>query len=74
MLHVMSIEAVVVYDMYIKEKEGELDQKWKDDNIFDLCKFLYLFSNQIIKYNPTHWKCTGDSNIVPTTQQNQASR
>ena len=74
MLHVMSIEAVVVYDMYIKEKEGELDQKWKDDNIVDFWKFHDLLSNHMINYNPTHHKYSGDTNIRTATHQNKSSR
>ena len=28
----------------------------------------------MIKYNPTHFKYSGDANMRPTTHQNQAAR
>ena len=60
--------------MYLKLKKWELDQTWKDENIFDLWKFRDLLYNNMIKYNPTHCKYAGDSNIKPATQNNQATR
>ena len=65
---------VVDYDRYLEAAEGDLDQTWKDENIFDLWKFRDLLSNQMIKYNPNHRKYAGDTNMRPGTQQNQSAR
>ena len=54
--------------------EGEIDQKWKDDNIVDFWKFHDLLSNQMINYNPTHHKYSGEANIRTSTHQNKSSR
>ena len=54
--------------------ERELDQTWKDHNIFDLWTFRDLLSNQMIKYNPTHHKYVGGTNMRPAKYQNQAAR
>ena len=48
--------------------EGDIVQKWKDDNIVDLWTFRYLLYNQMIKYNSTHHKYSGDTTMRPATQ------
>ena len=53
--------------------EGELNQTWKDDNIVDFWKNCDLLSNKIIKYNPAHFKYTGEANMRPAKQQNQSA-
>ena len=54
--------------MYLKVSEGEIDQKWKDENIADFWTFHDVLSNQIINYNPTHHKYKGEKNMRPATQ------
>ena len=73
-IHAMYLAVVVAYDIYIKMEEGELDQTWKGENIVDLWKFCYLLSNQMLNHNPTHQKYASDTNMRPSTQQNQAAR
>ena len=41
-------------------EEGNLEQAWKDNNIVD--------------FNPTHWKYVGDATMRPATYQNQVAR
>ena len=72
-IHAMYIYAVVACEIYIKVKEGEIDQTWKDDNIFGLWIFCDLLSNWMIKYNLTHSKYAGDANMRPVKYQNQVS-
>ena len=74
MIHATYLEVVVAYDMYLEVAEGELDQIWKGENIVDLWKFCYLLSNQMLNHKPTHQKYASDTNMRPSTQQNQAAR
>ena len=60
--------------MYLKVSEGEIDQKWKDENIADFWTFHDVLSNQIINYNPTHHKYSCDANIRTATHQNKSAR
>ena len=73
MLHYMYL-AEVFYDMYLEVSEYDPGQTWKDDNIFDFWKFCDLLSNQMIKYNPTHHKYPGNTNMRLATQQYQPAR
>lgn len=73
-LHAMSLAVFIAYYIYLEVSEGELDQKWKDKNIFDFCTFHYLLSNQMINYNPTHHKYSCDANIRSATHQNKSAR
>ena len=70
----MYLSVVVAYAMQLEVSEGELDHTRKDDKIVDFWKFRDLLSNQMNKYNPTHHKYAGDSNMRPYTHQNQAAR
>ena len=72
-IHAMYIYAVAACEIYIKVKEGDIDQTWKDDNIFGLWIFCDLLSNWMIKYNLTHSKYAGDANMRPVKYQNQVS-
>ena len=67
----MSLAVVVAYYMYLEVSEVELNQKCKDKNIVDFCTFHDLLSNQMIDYNPTHHKYSGDTNIRTATHQKQ---
>ena len=73
-LHEMSPAVIIDYYMYIEVSEGELDQKWKEKNIVDSCTFHDLLSNQMINYNPTHHKYSGDANIRTATHENKSAR
>ena len=72
--HEMSLAVVVAYVMYLEVAEGYLDQTLKDFNIFDFWTFCDILSNQMIKYNPTHYKYEGNSNMIPAKHQNQSAR
>ena len=74
MLHTMSLAGVVAYDMYLEVAEGKLDQTWKDENSVDFWTFRDLLSNQMVKYNPTHCKYAGGTNMRPAKEQNKATR
>ena len=74
MLHAVSLSVVVAYDMYLKVAEGELDQTWKENNIIEFWTYCDLLSNQMVKYNPTHCKYAGGTNMRPAKQQNKATR
>ena len=74
MIHAMYLALVFSYDMYPEVEEGYHDQTWKDYNVFDFWKIYDIISNQMIKYNPTHWKYVGDATMRPATYQNQVSR
>ena len=73
-MHVMSLAVVFSYSMYFEVAERNLEQTWKDNNIVVFWKFCYLLSNQMLKYNSTHRKYAGDTNMIPNTQKNQAAR
>ena len=60
----MYLAVLVAYDMYLEVSEGDIDQTWKDDNIVDFWKICYLLSYHTIKYNPTHIKYSGASNMI----------
>ena len=70
----MPLEVVLAYEMYLEVEEGYIDQTWKEDNIVELWTLCDLLSNQMIKYNPTHCKYSGESNMRPATHHNQALR
>ena len=55
-------------------EEWEIDRTWKENNIVDFWTFFNLLSVQILRYNPTHRKYAGESNMRPDTQQNQDAR
>ena len=57
--------------MQLEVSEGYLEQTFKDDTIVDVWTFRDLLYNQMIKYNPTYFKYSGDSNMRPATQHNQ---
>ena len=72
-LHAMSLAVIIYYYMYLEVSEGEIEQRWKDKNIVDFCTFHYILSNQMINYNPTHHKYSGDSNIRTAKHQNKSA-
>ena len=74
MIHAVSLSVFVACDIYIEVAEGVLDQTWKDNNIVNVCTFRDLISKQVIKYNPTYCKYSGDAKMRPSTQQNQGTR
>ena len=74
MLHAMYIAVVVSYNIHPELVEGELDQTWKDNNIFDFCTFCYLIFNKMINYNPNNFKYSGGTNTIPATHQNKSAR
>ena len=74
MFHALSIALVSDYGMYLKVTEGDLDHKCKYDNIVDFCTFCNILSNQMIRYNPTYCKYSGDATMRTSSYQNQATR
>ena len=66
----MYLVAVFAYDVYLEVEWGDLGQIWKDNKIVDFWKFYDLLSNQRLKYNQTHRKYAGDTNIITATQKN----
>ena len=74
MFYALSIALVSDYGMYLKVTEGDLDHKCKYDNIVDFCTFCNILSNQMIRYNPTYCKYSGDATMRTSSYQNQATR
>ena len=70
----MSLAVVFDYEMYIEVEEGEINQTWKEDNVFEFWTFYDLLSNKIIKYKQNHKKCSGGYNMRPDTQKNKDAR
>ena len=73
MLHGMYPAVVGDYEMYLNVAELEIDQTCKDINIVDLWKICDILYNQMIKYNPTHHKYSGEANMRPATQNIQST-
>ena len=74
MIRTMYLAAVVASAMYPGVAEVGIYLTWKEEKIVEFWTFHYLLSNQMIKYNPTHHKYAGDSNMRLATHQNQSTR
>ena len=74
MIQDISLAVIVDSRIFLEVAEGEIYQTWKDDNIVDFWTFCDILSNQMIKYNPTHYKYEGNSNMIPAKHQNQSAR
>ena len=57
------------YDIYLEMVEGDINQTFKDDNIVEFWTVCDLFSNHMLKYNPTHRKYEDGTNMRPAIQK-----